>query len=256
MYFYLSFLIIEMSDGSMDRRSSMKQYLLNCMSKLGMEITEDQLLQFETFYHLLMEKNKVMNLTAITKMEEVVEKHFIDSIAVLKFIMLDDKSVIDVGTGAGFPGIPLAIMSPNTSFLLLDSLNKRIKFLEEVVHQCDLSNVSLIHCRAEDGGKEKSLRENYDVCISRAVANMSVLLEYCSPFVKQGGQFISYKSGDILEELESSERAQKILSCKLNQCIQFELMGDMNRSFVIFDKIEMLSKKYPRQPGKVKKDPL
>lgn len=237
-------------------RIFMKKYLSDCASKIEVEITEYQLEQFELFYQLLMEKNKVMNLTAITEIEQVVMKHFIDSIAILKYVQLDGKSVIDVGTGAGFPGIPLAIMCPETTFLLLDSLHKRIKFIEEVVSSCHLSNVSLIHSRAEDGGREKTLRENYDICVSRAVANMSVLLEYCSPFVKPGGQFISYKSGDILEEVDLSKRAQTELSCNLNQIIRFDLLEDMNRSFVIFDKVKCLSKKYPRQPGKVKKDPL
>lgn len=234
----------------------MKQCLSNCASRIGLQISDYQLEQFEIFYRLLIEKNRVMNLTAITEMEEVVKKHFIDSIAILKYVRLNDKSVIDVGTGAGFPGIPLAIMSPETSFLLLDSLNKRIKFIEEVISSCNLSNVSLIHSRAEDGGREETLREKYDICVSRAVANMSVLLEYCSPFIKPGGQFISYKSGDILDEVNLSKKAQIELTCKLNQLIRFDLLEDMNRSFVIFDKVGLLSKKYPRQPGKVKKDPL
>ncbi len=222
-----------------------------------MEISDYQLEQFGIFYQLLMEKNKVMNLTAITDMKEVVKKHFVDSIVILNYISLDAKSVIDVGTGAGFPGIPLAIMCPNTSFMLLDSLNKRLQFIEDVVKKCSLSNVSMIHSRAEDGGRNIDLREKYDVCVSRAVANMSVLLEYCSPFVKPGGQFISYKSGDIEEELQSSKRAQNLLNCKCNQLIQFDLLEeDIHRSFVIFDKTGKLQNKYPRQPGKVKKDPL
>lgn len=235
----------------------MKKYLSECLSKINMKITDHQLEQFEIFYHFLMEKNKVMNLTAITDMEEVVKKHFIDSIVILNYISLNGLSVIDVGTGAGFPGIPLAIMCPNTNFMLLDSLNKRLLFIEEIIQKCGLSNVSTIHSRAEDGGKNFDLREKYDLCVSRAVANMSVLLEYCSPFVKPGGQFISYKSGDIKEELELSEKAQKELSCKLNQLIRFDLLEeDVFRSFVIFDKIGNLPKKYPRQSGKAKKDPL
>lgn len=234
----------------------MKKFLFNCASKIEVEITDHQLEQFEIFYQLLIEKNKVMNLTAITEMEDVVKKHFIDSIAILNYVSLKGKSVIDVGTGAGFPGIPLAIMCPETSFLLLDSLNKRIKFIEEVVFACNLSNVTLIHSRAEDGGREEDLREKYDICVSRAVANMSVLLEYCSPFVIPGGQFISYKSGDVLNEVDLSNRAQAELSCKLNQVIHFDLLENLNRSFVVFDKVGSLSKRYPRQPGKVKKDPL
>lgn len=235
----------------------MKQYLAKCLSKTNMEITDQQLEQFDIFYQFLLEKNKVMNLTAITDMEEVVKKHFVDSIFLLNYVSLEDLSVIDVGTGAGFPGIPLAIMCPNTNFMLLDSLNKRLLFIEEAAKKCGLSNVSMIHSRAEDGGRNLDLREKYDLCVSRAVANMSVLLEYCSPFVKPGGQFVSYKSGDIKEELDLSVRAQKELSCKYNQLIHFDLLGEnVSRSFVIFDKIGNLSRKYPRPAGRVKKDPL
>ena len=235
----------------------MKQYLSECISKIGLTITDYQLEQFDIFYHFLIEKNKVMNLTAITDMEEVVKKHFVDSIALLNYISFDNQSVIDVGTGAGFPGIPLAIMCPDTEFTLLDSLNKRLRFIDDAIQKCDLSNIILTHNRAEDGGREVALREKFDICVSRAVANMSVLLEYCSPFVKPGGQFISYKSGDIAEELQSSETAQQLLSCKLNQLIRFDLLEeDISRSFVVFDKINVLSKKYPRQAGKVKKEPL
>lgn len=235
----------------------MKRYLSECLSKIDMKITDQQLEQFEIYYQSLMEKNKVMNLTAITDMEEVVKKHFVDSIVLLNYISLDGLSVIDVGTGAGFPGIPLAIMCPNTNFMLLDSLNKRLLFIDETIQKCGLLNVTTLHSRAEDGGKNPDLREKYDLCVSRAVANMAVLLEYCSPFVKPGGQFISYKSGDIKEELELSKKAQRELSCKLNQLIPFNLLEeDVSRSFIVFDKIGKLSKKYPRQAGKVKKDPL
>lgn len=222
-----------------------------------MKITDQQLEQFEIYYQSLMEKNKVMNLTAITDMEEVVKKHFVDSIVLLNYISLDGLSVIDVGTGAGFPGIPLAIMCPNANFMLLDSLNKRLLFIDETIQKCGLLNVTTLHSRAEDGGRNPDFREKYDLCVSRAVANMAVLLEYCSPFVKPGGQFISYKSGDIKEELELSKKAQRELSCKLNQLIPFNLLEeDVSRSFIVFDKIGKLSKKYPRQAGKVKKDPL
>lgn len=235
----------------------MKKYLLESVHKLKMEISEKQLEQFEIFYNLLIEKNKVMNLTAITEEKEVVKKHFIDSISILQYISFNQLSVIDVGTGAGFPGIPLAIMCPDAKFLLLDSLNKRLKFLEEVIHECELFNVSLIHSRAEDGGRNSELREQFDICVSRAVAHLSVLLEYCSPFIKPGGRFISYKSGDIADEIHSSKFAQKLLSCEMSQLIQFDLMGEeISRSFAIFDKKRILSKKYPRQAGKVKREPL
>lgn len=235
----------------------MKHYLSDCASEMDIKITDDQLEQFQIFYDLLIETNKVMNLTAITDLKDVVMKHFIDSIALIKYVSLNGLSVIDIGTGAGFPGIPLAIMCPDAKFMLLDSLNKRLRFLEQVVVKCKLNNVSLIHYRAEDGGRDMKLREKYDICVSRAVANLSTLLEYCSPYVKIGGQFISYKSGDVLNELKESENAQNILHCKYDRLIPFDLSGgDMHRSFVVFHKTNKISLKYPRQAGKAKRDPL
>lgn len=198
-----------------------------------------------------------MNLTAITDEREVVFKHFIDSIALIPEIELCKKKVIDVGTGAGFPGIPLAIVAEDTEFLLMDSLNKRINFLNEVKEICDLKNVSTIHARAEELGRNPEYREKFDVCVSRAVANMSTLLEYCTPFVKVGGVFVSYKSGDVKEELIASENAQKQLFCKKKNVIEFSLPNtDISRSFVVFEKKKELNKKYPRQSGKPKKNPL
>lgn len=235
----------------------MRQYLSDCASQIGIDITDQQLNQFQMFYDMLLETNKVMNLTAITDMKDVVIKHFIDSISLLNHFSLKGLSVIDVGTGAGFPGIPLAIMCPDTNFMLLDSLNKRLKFLDQVIKACDLNNISYIHYRAEDGARDNKLREQYDICVSRAVANLSTLLEYCSPFVKPGGQFISYKSGDVKEELQVSKNAQKILHCEYSKLISFDLPeSDLHRSFVIFNKTSKLSKKYPRQAGKAKRDPL
>ena len=152
-----------------------------------------------------------MNLTAITDEREVVYKHFVDSIALIPKMDLKEKRIIDVGTGAGFPGIPLAIVLDNAEFVLMDSLNKRINFLDEVTKICELKNVSVIHARAEELGRDIQYREKFDVCVSRAVANMSTLLEYCVPFVKVGGVFVSYKSGDIKEELVAADNAQKQL---------------------------------------------
>lgn len=221
------------------------------------DLSDIQLDKFEKFYEYLIEKNKVMNLTAITEEKEVVFKHFIDSIALVSKMNLKGRKIIDVGTGAGFPGIPLAIVVEDAEFLLMDSLNKRINFLNEVVELCGLKNVSTIHARAEELGRDSKYREKFDICVSRAVANMSTLLEYCMPFVKVGGVFVSYKSGDVAEEIEASENAQKQLFSKNKEIINFCIPNtDINRSFVVFEKKKELNKKYPRQGGKPKKIPL
>lgn len=226
-------------------------------SAAKIELTDVQVEKFIKFYEYLIEKNKVMNLTAITEEKEVVDKHFIDSIALVSKIDLNNKKIIDVGTGAGFPGIPLAIVLEDAQFLLMDSLNKRINFLDEVIEICELKNVSTVHARAEELGRNAEYREKFDICVSRAVANMSTLLEYCIPFVKVGGVFVSYKSGDVEEELAAADNAQKQLFCKKKDIIRFSLPNtDINRSFVLFEKKKELNKKYPRQGGKPKKNPL
>lgn len=166
----------------------------NKLENLNLQPTQEQLSKLYSFYELLIEKNKVMNLTGITEYEEVIDKHFVDSVSIIKAIDLNKKiRVIDLGTGAGFPGIPLKIMFPNIEIVLVDSLNKRIKFLEEVVEQLQLTDISCIHSRAEDLAQNKEYREQFDLCVSRAVANLSTLCEYCIPFVKVGGNFVSYK---------------------------------------------------------------
>lgn len=234
-----------------------KEILKNAASEIGINLNDNQLDKFQKYYEILIEKNKVMNLTAITEVNDVVTKHFVDSISLINYFDLDNKKIIDVGTGAGFPGIPLAIILENTEFTLMDSLNKRINFLNEVIKLCDLNNVATIHSRAEDLGRNIEYREKFDICVSRAVANLSTLLEYCIPFVKVGGSFISYKSGNVDEELDASKSAQTKLSCIIDKKISFTLNGtDMSRSFVKFDKKGTLSKKYPRQAGKPKKEPL
>ena len=186
-------------------RNDMIDLLSDYCKKIELDITDTQLQQFDDYYRFLVEKNKVMNLTTIIEKEDVVLKHFIDSIYIMKYTDFDEKKVIDIGTGAGFPGIPLAIMNPQTSFVLLDSLNKRINFLNEVCNLCNLSNVITIHGRAEEISRKEEYREKFDYVVSRAVANMSTLLEYCTPFLKVGGQFISYKSGKVEEELSGAQ---------------------------------------------------
>ena len=226
------------------------------LEKLGISISEEQLEQFIRYYEMLIEKNKVMNLTAITDFDEVIEKHFIDSLNLFRFTNLKaDKTIIDMGTGAGFPGIPLKIAFPNLKITLADSLNKRILFLNDVISELGLTDIDTVHGRAEDLAKDKTYRENYDICVSRAVANLSTLSEYCLPFVKIGGQFISYKSGDCDEEITNAKSAIFLLGGRLNQIQKFEI-NDNSRSFVIIDKVNGTSKQYPRKAGLPSKKPL
>ena len=199
-----------------------------------------------------------MNLTAITEFEDVLEKHFLDSIAVARFVdMTGDLSVIDLGTGAGFPGMPLKIMFPNLKITLADSLNKRILFLNEVIDALGLEGVTTVHGRAEDLAADQNYREKYDYCVSRAVANLSTLSEYCLPFVKVGGSFISYKSGEIEEELSAAKKAIFLLGGQVKEVIPFRLDGtDINRSFVMIEKVKKTPKAYPRKSGIPSKKPL
>lgn len=228
----------------------MNENLLKDKAKeIGIELSELQIDQFNKFYQLMVEWNKVMNLTGITEYDEVVEKHFIDSLSLVKVIDINKiNSVIDVGTGAGFPGIPLKIAFPHLNITLLDSLNKRIKFLNEVISETGLENISTIHGRAEDFAKQEKYREQYDLCVSRAVANLATLSEYCLPYVKVGGRFVSYKSGEIDEEVESSKTAVKVLGGKINKIEKFQLLGtDIGRSFVNIKKVKNTGKKFPRK---------
>ena len=236
----------------------MSQIFENKLNELGIALTDKQKQQFDKFYELLVEWNKVMNLTGITEYEEVNEKHFVDSLSIVKAIdMKSVKSVIDVGTGAGFPGIPLKIAFPHLKVVLLDSLNKRINFLNTVIAELGLTDIKTIHGRAEDYAKQTEYREKFDLCVSRAVANLSTLSEYCLPYVSIDGLFIPYKSGDIDEELENSKKAVKILGGKIENVVKFQLPGtEIGRSFVKVRKIANTNKKYPRKAGLPAKEPL
>ncbi|MCI7628589.1 MAG: 16S rRNA (guanine(527)-N(7))-methyltransferase RsmG [Blautia glucerasea] len=232
------------------------------LEQLSITLSGEQKQQFLTYYEYLVEKNKVMNLTAITEYEEVITKHFLDSLAVVKTSCfkpekLAGKRLIDIGTGAGFPGIPLKIVFPEMEILLLDSLNKRINFLNEVTEMLGLTKINTVHGRAEDYAKQKGYRESFDFCVSRAVANLSTLSEYCIPFVKQGGCFISYKSGSVDQELIQAEKAVKILGGQREEVVRFSLADtDMDRSFVVIRKAKPTPKKYPRKAGLPSKEPL
>lgn len=223
-------------------------------------LNEEQARQFLNYYDLLKEWNSFMNLTAITEFHEVLKKHFVDSLSLVKAIPdLVEKSysVIDVGTGAGFPGIPLKIVFPNLKVTLLDSLNKRIKFLNETVSELKLEDVVLIHGRAEDFSKPEKKRESFDLCVSRAVANLSTLSEYCIPFVKKGGYFISYKSEKLSEEFDSAKKAIQVLGGKYERQVEFNLPdSDIYRNLVVIKKEKSTPLKYPRKAGLPSKEPI
>jgi len=234
------------------------QILEQKLGELGIKQDQNQLERFHKFYQLLIEWNKVMNLTGITEYEDVVEKHFVDSLSIIKAIDLSRiHTVIDVGTGAGFPGIPLKIAFPHLRVVLLDSLNKRIKFLDEVISQLGLTEICTIHGRAEEYARKEEYREQFDLCVSRAVANLSTLSEYCLPYIQVGGMFVPYKSGEIDDEVEQSKKAVRILGGNIKKVMKFELPGtDIHRSFVLIHKEQHTQKKYPRKAGIPAKEPL
>ena len=229
------------------------------LKEWNLELNETQLLQLEKYYEMLVEKNKVMNLTAITEYEDVLKKHFLDSLALSQLMKLDGKKykLLDMGTGAGFPGIPIKIAFPNIDITLIDSLNKRVIFLNEVITALSLTKIKAIHGRAEDFAKKDLLREKFDYCVSRAVANLSSLCEFCLPYVKIGGKFISYKSEKAKEELNASKNAISILGGGNVSCDKFLLPDtDFNRTFVIIEKVKDTPMRYPRKAGTPIKQPL
>ena len=236
----------------------MSQIFETKLSELGIALNEEQKRQFNQFYELLVEWIKVMNLTGITEYEEVNEKHFVDSLSIVKTIDMDSvETVIDIGTGAGFPGIPLKIAFPNLKVVLLDSLNKRIQFLNTVIDTLQLTDIQTIHGRAEDFAKQQAYRERFDLCVSRAVANLATLSEYCLPYVRVDGMFIPYKSGEITEELQQSQNAIHVLGGKVTDVVKFRLPGtEIGRSFVKIKKVQNTAKKYPRKAGLPSKEPI
>lgn len=228
------------------------------LKELDITLSEKQQEQFYRYYELLVEWNKVMNLTGITEYEEVNEKHFIDSLSLVKVLDISKiNTVIDVGTGAGFPGIPLKIAFPHLKVTLLDSLNKRIKYLDTVIDELELKDIHTIHGRAEEYARKEEYREKYDLAVSRAVANLSTLSEYCVPYVKVGGMFVPYKSGEIDEEVKAAQTAIKVLGGKQTEVVKFTLPGsDINRSFVKIQKVKSTGKKFPRKAGLPAKEPI
>lgn len=226
--------------------------------KMHIELADGALELLNRYYEMLIDTNKVMNLTTITEYSEVVIKHFADSAAIGCITDMNGNiDLIDVGTGAGFPGIVLKIVYPQLSVVLLDSLNKRVNFLKNVITELGLTGISAIHGRAEDIARNKDYREKFDLCVSRAVANMSSLSEYCLPFVKVGGRFIPYKADGCDEEVKTASKAVNILGGKIRKIESYVIPDtDICRKFVVIDKLRNTSAKYPRKAGLPTKEPL
>ncbi len=226
------------------------------LAKMNISLLKEQYGQFYAYMELLIEWNEKMNLTAITEPKEIILKHFVDSLTIAKYVE-EGKSIIDMGTGAGFPGIPLKIYRKDVKVVLADSLNKRIKFLDEVIDKLKLENVETIHCRAEELGKNKQYREKFDYATSRAVANLSTLSEYLMPFVKLNGKCIFMKTIEVEEELEKAKKAIKTLGGKIEKIDKFEIPeSDLGRSIIIVKKEKITPSKFPRKPGTPAKEPL
>ena len=229
------------------------------LKEWNLELNETQLMQLEKYYEMLVEKNKVMNLTAITEYEDVLKKHFLDSLALSQLVKLDGKKMklLDMGTGAGFPGIPLKIAFPELEVTLMDSLNKRIVFLQEVISELGLTGITAVHGRAEETALKPEYREKFDFCVSRAVARLVSLSEFCLPFVKQGGYFVPYKSGEIKEELQEAKFAIRELGGEDKKTYEYQLPNsDIERTLIQIEKLKQTPKKYPRGGGKPLKQPL
>lgn len=234
------------------------ELLRRYLSEWNITLTETQEKQFMRYYELLTERNTVMNLTAITEQEEVEEKHFLDSLALTQVLPLTGReSLIDVGTGAGFPGIPLKILFPEMTVVLADALQKRVGFLREVIQELQLAGVAAIHARAEDLGHDPAYRERFDLCVSRAVAELDVLSEYCLPLVKQGGSFAAYKSKTAVEETAAAAAAVTVLGGSAEEIRSLTIgPSALSRTFVLIRKTAPTPDKYPRPAGKIKKRPL
>lgn len=237
-------------------RKEFEKIIKEHLKEIKIELNEEQISQFYQYMQLLIEWNEKINLTAITKPEEIILKHFVDSLTIEKYI-LEDSNLVDIGTGAGFPGIPLKIYRKDIKVTLVDSLNKRIHFLNEVIQELNLEGIETIHSRAEEFGRNKKYREKFDMATSRAVANLSTLSEYLIPLVKKEGNCICMKGSDIEEELERAKKAIKILGGKIDRVDRFSLPNsDMKRNVIMIKKTEETPLKYPRKPGTPAKEPI
>ena len=235
--------------------NNFKEELLYKMKKIDIELTEKQVKQFYNYMNLLIEWNNKINLTAITEPKEIILKHFVDCATINKFI--DENKVLDIGTGAGFPGIPLKIINEDLEITLADSLNKRIKFLDIVIETLELNKIETIHARAEELAKNKKYRQSYDIVVSRAVAALNVLLEYTTPFIKVGGKVICMKGNNVEEEIKESKNAIKILGTKMLPVEKVILPDtEITRNIITVEKIKNTPAKYPRKAGTPAKEPL
>ena len=235
----------------------MEKFLINYINKIGIQLSQEQAKSFIIYMNELTECNKVMNLTAITDPKEIVIKHFADSLLTCKAIDLSNKNVIDVGTGAGFPGLPIKIALQDVKLTLLDALLKRIDFLQNVCEKTNISDVTFIHSRAEDGARDSDLRESFDAVVSRAVAPLNILCEYDLPFVKKGGYFIALKSKDTENEVKNAQTALKELGGKVIEIKNYILPDtDIDRSIIIIEKEKETPEKYPRRAKKISTKPL
>lgn len=243
------------------------------LAKIGVQLSDVQHNQLDRYFEILVEWNEFMNLTGITEYEEVNQKHFVDSLVLyLPLRLLQDEKVkteyenvlnksdiklIDVGTGAGFPGLPIKIAYPEMKVVLLDSLNKRVKFLNEVIGQLGLTGIDAVHGRAEEAARNKAYREQFDISVSRAVANLSSLVEYNLPFVKVGGYFVAYKSGNVDEEVEAAKKAVSVLGGHIEALCRYNLPdSDIERSLILIKKVKNTAGKYPRKAGMPTKEPI
>ncbi len=237
-------------------KEDFEAYLTEMLQEMNIEIKKKQVNQFYEYMNLLLAWNEKINLTAITEQKAIILKHFVDSLTILKDLTTQQK-IVDIGTGAGFPGIPLAIMDPTNHFTLVDSLNKRISFLNEVKEKLNLKNIETIHLRAEELGQNKFYREKYDIAVSRAVANLTVLAEYLLPTVKVGGKIICMKGSQIEQELKEAEFAIKELGGTVASQKEFYLpQTDMKRNIIVIQKVKNTALKYPRKAGLPSKQPL
>ena len=233
-----------------------KKYFEELLNKINIKLNDKQYEKFFIYMQEIIEWNKNINLTAITEEKDIIQKHFVDSLTILKYTNNNDK-IIDVGTGAGFPGIPLKISNETLNITLLDSLNKRILFLNNIIEKIELKNIKTIHSRVEDSATDMQYREQYDIATSRAVAQLNVLLEYLLPLVKIGGKCICMKGGNIEEELNASKNALNILGGRISKIDTFELPNsDIKRNIIIVEKIKNTPKNYPRKAGIPSKKPL